>query len=355
MNRIKTLLFGVFILICLLTGSAVNAKDNGLLNGHNVFLPLLFNNYEYKETILFLSAVNQRELFTVDINGENLVQITNNNAKNYGHSWSPDGQYILFYSDMDGDDEIYVIKKDGTGLLQLTNNTDQDLSPRWSFDGTKIIFLTDRDLGSSNYEIYSCLPDGSDQTRITDNLISERNIIWSHNDEKIAFSAGGSLYFINADGTNQTQVTDFATDSVYVYEFDWSPDLSKFVFRGEINCPNACRQEIYSVNPDGSQLINLTDTSDVDLEPKFDSTGSRIVFSCGFDICIMDMTTLGSFKVVEDPAYERYPNWSRNDEYITFASNRNGSYDIYVVKTDMTALTRLTTSTVDDWLPVFSP
>jgi len=38
-----------------------------------------------------------------------------------GASWSPDGKYLIFSSNLDGDTDIYVIKPDDTGLSQLTN------------------------------------------------------------------------------------------------------------------------------------------------------------------------------------------------------------------------------------------
>jgi Tol biopolymer transport system component len=36
-------------------------------------------------------------------------------------SWSPDGKYIMFSSNLNGDYDLYVIRPDGSGLIQLTN------------------------------------------------------------------------------------------------------------------------------------------------------------------------------------------------------------------------------------------
>ena len=46
-------------------------------------------------------------------------------------NWSPDGQFIAFCSNVDGNYEIYVVKQDGTGLVRLTNNDVMDSSPLW--------------------------------------------------------------------------------------------------------------------------------------------------------------------------------------------------------------------------------
>jgi Tol biopolymer transport system component len=59
---------------------------------------------------------------------------------------------------------------DGTGQTRMTNNTDSDLFPSWSRDGSKIVFVSNRD---GNYEIYVMKVDGTGQTRLTNNPADE--------------------------------------------------------------------------------------------------------------------------------------------------------------------------------------
>ena len=47
-------------------------------------------------------------------------------------SWSPDGKYIIFSSNLDGDTDIYVIKPDDTGLTQITNLPGNEGGAVWS-------------------------------------------------------------------------------------------------------------------------------------------------------------------------------------------------------------------------------
>src|SRR5437879_512873 len=49
---------------------------------------------------------------------------------------------ILFASDRDGNFEIYVMNPDGTQNTRLTNNSAEDTSGRWSPDGNKIVFTS---------------------------------------------------------------------------------------------------------------------------------------------------------------------------------------------------------------------
>ena len=64
---------------------------------------------------------------------------------------------IVFTSDRDGNSEIYVMNPDGSGQTRLTNNGAIDADPVWSPDGTKIAFWSERD---GPAEIYVMNADG---------------------------------------------------------------------------------------------------------------------------------------------------------------------------------------------------
>ena len=66
--------------------------------------------------------------------------------------WSPDGRWIVFESDRDGDFEIFVMSADGSGLKQLTRNTVPDRMPAWSPDGRRVRF-TSGENGHSWFEV----------------------------------------------------------------------------------------------------------------------------------------------------------------------------------------------------------
>jgi serine/threonine protein kinase/Tol biopolymer transport system component len=66
----------------------------------------------------------REEIYLVDLNGENLHRITNNQASDsyISPSWSPDGQKIAFIAGQDGIYDIWVIEIDGTNLVNVSNN-----------------------------------------------------------------------------------------------------------------------------------------------------------------------------------------------------------------------------------------
>ena len=52
---------------------------------------------------------------------------------------------IAFQSQRDGNREIYVMNPDGTNQTRVTNDSADDQAPKISPDGSKIVFTSDRD------------------------------------------------------------------------------------------------------------------------------------------------------------------------------------------------------------------
>jgi dipeptidyl aminopeptidase/acylaminoacyl peptidase len=117
---------------------------------------------------------------------------------------------------------------DGTNVIRRTNNPARDFSPTWSPDGTRIAFWSDRD---GNFEIYVMNSTGSGLTRLTNNPADDYDPAFSPDSKKIAFWSGTGnshdVYMMNVDGTNVTNLTNGAGDNA---EPTWSPDGTKIVF-----------------------------------------------------------------------------------------------------------------------------
>jgi TolB protein len=52
-------------------------------------------------------------------------------GNNTGPCFSPDGEWISFASDRDGDHEVFIMQMDGSRVTQLTYDPDDDWQPRW--------------------------------------------------------------------------------------------------------------------------------------------------------------------------------------------------------------------------------
>ena len=88
------------------------------------------------------------EVFVMDADGGNVRQVTDFGGASFAPYWHPDGERIIFSSNMHNPDgrnfDLFMIDLDGTGLEQITFTDVFDGFPMFSPDGTKLIFASNR-------------------------------------------------------------------------------------------------------------------------------------------------------------------------------------------------------------------
>ncbi len=91
------------------------------------------------------------ELYSINIDGSNLNQLTERNGPDYGPVVSPNGKLIAY---LGYDDKIqtyqttnlYIMDFDGENRREIKTNLDRSIaSLKWSFDGKKIFFMYDNE------------------------------------------------------------------------------------------------------------------------------------------------------------------------------------------------------------------
>ena len=116
-----------------------------------------------------------------DGNNKRLVK----NARGLHPSWSPDGGRIAFSAGKNaGDDhQIYVMDIDGRNRMQLTHDPVHKRLPSWSHDGKRIAYV-------GGFVIWVVDSDGENQRQLTE-INSDEHPTWSPDSESIAFHSFG--------------------------------------------------------------------------------------------------------------------------------------------------------------------
>ena len=157
-------------------------------------------------TRIYPNQNDRTEIWVMDADGGNQRYI---GVEGFAAKWSPDGSQFVYQSSLRESSDLYTCNVDGSNVQQLTATASTEINPVYSPDGTQIAYTTDRD---GNYEIYIMNADGSNPQRLTNHAFDDYTPRWSSDGTLIAFNTGPWLewevYTIHADGTNMRQVTD---------------------------------------------------------------------------------------------------------------------------------------------------
>ena len=240
--------------------------------------------------------------------------------------------------------------------ITFTSGVDIAWNPSLSKDGSKIAFLTHRWDGAAwSYGIEVINTDRSGQktvitaqpqsTVMDPSFAPDGGMIGF----TYTFSGNYDIFTIQPDGTNLTNLTN--TPSSYEEDPSWSPDGQKIAFTGG--------GKIWVMNSDGSDRIQLTSTTS--WGATWSSDGTKIAYTSSRDghsqIYVMDSDGSNQINISNNGESDSGPSWSTDGTKIVFSSMRDdASYgEIYRMNADGTDVIRLTTNSTYDGNPSWSP
>lgn len=277
--------------------------------------------------IAFASArTGVPQLFVSNLDGTNLVQVTQIENGACQPSWSPDGSQLVFISpclrradfieNAYSDTSLFLINADGTGLQQLMNIPGADFEPAWSPEGDRIAFTSIRD---GNKQIYVLDINSLVVTRLTELDVNNENSqpAWSPDGTQIAYMmkrvGTHQLWVMSDTGQDNTQVVR-SGQALWDFAPAWSADGRVILFNQRRGDSLVSRPWLMSIQyADGGTAARLnfpTPIEDVEFSPDglwlvyegMDNQGNR-------DIYFMTITGGNRTRLTSDAAVDFDPAW----------------------------------------------
>ncbi|MBN2620932.1 PD40 domain-containing protein [candidate division WOR-3 bacterium] len=211
-------------------------------------------------------------IYVVESTGKIIMQITKR-GMNTDPDFSPTDEYIAFASDADGDDDVYLYNIQTKEVTNLTNNTAKDFSPSFSPDGKEIVFISNRD-NEYRWEIYRMEIASQDIKRLTNNTYWDGFPKFTPDGKKVIFSSkrDGSedIYIMNKNGSGEKIL--YATESD---ENDPQIHGDYLYFKSN----QSGEWVIYRYNMETEDIMALTKDTYPNWNPRISLNGSRLTLA----------------------------------------------------------------------------
>jgi dipeptidyl aminopeptidase/acylaminoacyl peptidase len=213
-------------------------------------------------------------IWVVPVDGsEEPRELTSGERRDTSPRWSPDGKWLAFASNRDGEDEekakaqLYVVAADGGDEPRKLTDGDESVEAlAWSPDSTRIAFA--RRVRDDAYA------EESDRKRaprrFTRVFYKLDSVGWVGDRRK-------HIFVVGIDGGDERRLTDGDCENDHPA---WSPDSTQVAFdsmRGE-RWDVDLRAAIYVVDADGGEPSKLTAEDETGSRPAFSPDGSLIAY-----------------------------------------------------------------------------
>jgi len=302
-----------------------------------------------------------RELYSIDINGENLKQLTHSAKSEFNALWRPDGEKIGFLTSESGTVQLWEVNPDGSGRTQVSDIEGGITGFKYAPDQTKILYTAEVMIENKFPNLYEDLPDASG--KLMDDLMYRH---WDH--WVVSYS---HVFFADYDGTKVWNEKDIMQGEPYqaplkpfggIEQVDWSADSKTIAYTCKKLTGKAAtlstNSDIYIYSLETEKTKNATEgMMGFDVAPLFSPDGNYLAWESmerdGYEsdqnrLFLLNLKT--GEKTYATEGFDQNAGgltWADDSKSIYFTSDWHGTFQIYNYQLESKSITKLTEGLYD--------
>ena len=270
------------------------------------------------------------DIWTADENGQNVQRLTVNRARDVYGRFSPDGKWIAFSSERNGNLDVFIIPSGGWSAKQLTSHSSDDTVLGWPPDSRAVLFSANRGEDFTP-QLYLVSTEGGMPRKAGTDMGVQAS--YSPDGQRLAYNPKSQVYwrkFYRGSTQSDIVVMDVAAKKfTQITDFDghdswpmWGHD--GFIYFVSDRDGNGLTN-IWRVSDSGGKADRVTSFKSGDVRwPSISADGRVIVFEHDFGIWKLDVTGKKATPITLNIAAETQENLT---EVTTFSSQAD-DYDL---------------------------
>jgi len=274
-----------FILVCL------QLVVPGMKSFSSEIRPLMRFPDVHGNTIVFVYG---EDIWSASVDGGMAIRLTIHDGQERFPKFSPDGRYIAFTGEYDGNGDVYVMNTHGGDIRRVTYHPGYDEVVDWHPLENKIIFRSGRHSFNRFLRLFLISPDGTDLEELI--LCEAAAGSFSPDGKRIAYNK------VAREHRTWKRYQGGLAQEVYLYDFETNREKNLTNFEGTDRTPMWIGDKIYfssdrdrvlniyACDPRTGEIDQITHHTEYDVR-RSSMGGNRIVYELGGSLMLLDVDT----------------------------------------------------------------